>query len=208
MGGRVPSCTGPRASHGTRHDVPTLEPMTPPVATTSAPVLGLAQAAKACGVSESTIRRKRPELLAAGATQDSRGWRIPVPALIQLGLMDRTTAPDAPDSPPVAAQEAVTTPATQTPMEPLLEALREKLAAAEQRAAVAEAIAEERERIIAVQAQALRMLEAPKWTAPGTAQEVATPATGERAGDVTAAQPAPVQEQPNRLRRLLHRALR
>jgi hypothetical protein len=164
--------------------------MTPPLATTSAPVLGLAQAAKACGVSESTIRRKRPELLAAGATQDNRGWRIPIPALVELGLMDRLTAPDAPDSPPVAAQEPAMAPATQSPMEPLLEALREKLAAAEQRAAVAEAIAEERERIIAVQAQALRMLESSKSTAAVTVagkpteQEVATPAAEERAESV------------------------
>jgi hypothetical protein len=45
-----------------------------------------------------------------------------------------------------------------------LEALRTKLVEAEKRAAVAEAVAEERERIIAVQAQALRMLEAPKPT--------------------------------------------
>lgn len=182
--------------------------MNSPVATASAPVLGLAQAAKACGVSESTIRRKRPELLAAGAIQDNRGWRIPIPALVELGLMDRLTAPDAYDSPSVSAQEPITTPATQTPMEPLLEALRQKLAAAEQRAAVAEAIAEERERIIAVQAQALRMLEAPKSTVPATGQALME----ERASGAPAAQPPPVkdrpQEQPNRLRRLLHRALR
>jgi septal ring factor EnvC (AmiA/AmiB activator) len=43
-----------------------------------------------------------------------------------------------------------------------LDALRVKLAEAEQRAAVAEAIATERERIIQTQAMALRMLEASK----------------------------------------------
>ncbi|WP_456510314.1 hypothetical protein [Arthrobacter sp. TE12231] len=47
-------------------------------------------------------------------------------------------------------------------MEPLLEALREKLVEAEKRAAVAEAVAAERQRIIAAQEQTLRMLEAPK----------------------------------------------
>lgn len=156
----------------------------------TAPALGLAEAAKACGVSESTIRRKRPELLAAGARQTAKGWSIPVPALIELGLMARTSAPDAvasPDSPPQPRLEALTAPSTQTPTEPLLEALRARLAAAEQRAAVAEAIAEERERIIAVQAQALRMLEAlpvvPKGEpvmTPSTAQEraVSSPAGG------------------------------
>ncbi|BAS18719.1 hypothetical protein AHiyo8_pII70330 (plasmid) [Arthrobacter sp. Hiyo8] len=43
-----------------------------------------------------------------------------------------------------------------------MEALKADLAEAEKRAAVAEAVAAERERIIAAQAQALRMLEAPK----------------------------------------------
>ncbi|MGO4238612.1 hypothetical protein AB4Y79_21385 [Pseudarthrobacter sp. YAF2] len=100
--------------------------------------------------------------------------------------MDRTTAPDAPDSPPVAAQEPVTTPATQSPMEPLLEALRAKLAEAEKRAAVAEAIAQERERIIEAQARTLRMLEAPREAtreqpapAPAPAQEPPTAAPGQ-----------------------------
>jgi hypothetical protein len=154
--------------------------MTPPVGTSTAPVLGLAEAAKACGVSESTIRRKRPELMAAGAVQDNRGWRIPIPALVELGLMDRTTAPDTPNSPPVPAQEPVTTPATQTPVAPLLEALRAQLADAEKRAAVAEAIAAERERIIEAQAFALRMLEPPR----------------EAVREQPAPTPAPAQQQP------------
>ena len=61
---------------------------TPPA---GVPTLGLAEAAKACGVSVSTLRRKRPELAAHGAAQTATGWRIPVTALIALGLMDRTT---------------------------------------------------------------------------------------------------------------------
>lgn len=160
--------------------------MTPPAGTSTAPALGLAEAAKACGVSESTLRRRRPEMLAAGATQTSKGWSIPVPVLVELGLMDRTTAPDARHSPPQPHQEALTAPATQSPTEPLLEALREKLAAAEQRAAVAEAIADERERIIAVQAQALRMLEAPAAALQEAPRE--QPATA----------PEPAREQPKR----------
>ena len=70
-------------SESTLHGV-----MTPPV---GGPTLGLAEAAKACGVSVSTLRRKRPELVAHGAAQTAKGWRIPVTALIALGLMDRTT---------------------------------------------------------------------------------------------------------------------
>lgn len=159
--------------HGSRHGSPYAEGMTPPLGTSTAPVLGLAEAAKACGVSESTLRRRRPDLLAAGATQTSKGWRIPIPALVELGLMPRVTAPDSPQQP---RQEAVTAPATQSPTEPLLEALRAKLADAEKRAAVAEAIAQERERIIEAQALALRML----TPGPTTPQE----------------QPAPAPEQP------------
>ncbi len=56
-----------------------------------------------------------------------------------------------------------------------MEALREALRAAEQRAAVAEARAEERERIISAQAQALRILEAPQTEqTPGTDTSTAT----------------------------------
>lgn len=144
--------------------------MTPPVETLSGtPVLSLAEAAKACGVSLSTLRRKRPELKELGAAETAKGWQIPVTALITLGLMDRVTAPlhEASIFPTV---KGVMTPPVETPVgAPLeeLEALRKeqaellaKLADAEKRAAVAEAVAGERERIIQTQASALRMLEA------------------------------------------------
>lgn len=109
------------------------------------PKLTLAGAAKATGISESTLRRKRPELIEAGAKQTKQGWQIPVTALISLGLMPNTTA--APDPVPMVAPDVV-------------EELRAKLADAEQRAAVAEARAEERERLISAQAATLRILEA------------------------------------------------
>jgi hypothetical protein len=83
--------------------------------------------------------------------------------------MDRVTAP-LHDTPTVPAVKGVMTPPVETPFDaPLaeLEALRKeqaellsKLADAEKRAAVAEAVAGERERIIQTQASALRMLEA------------------------------------------------
>lgn len=138
--------------------------MTPP---SGGPTLGLAEAAKACGVSVSTLRRKRPELEANGAAQTAKGWRIPVTALIALGLMDRTTDTrhesqrdsqrDSPMTPaPTASADALTA---------QLDALRTALADAERRAAVAEAVATERERMIQTQATALRMLEASKTPA-------------------------------------------
>jgi hypothetical protein len=135
--------------------------MTPPV---GVPTLGLAEAAKACGVSVSTLRRKRPELAANGAAQTANGWRIPVTALIALGLMDRTT-----DARHDSQHDTPMTPTTTPPSDALtaqLDALRAALADAEQRAAVAEAVAAERERMIQTQAMALRMLEASK--APAT----------------------------------------
>jgi hypothetical protein len=137
---------------------------TPPLV--GGPVLGLAAAAKACGVSVSTIRRKREDLEELGAVATPSGWRIPIAALVGSGLMPPTTQPPAHDSPvrpPVGGGDA--------PSETLreeLETLRSRLAAAEQRAAVAEAIAAERERLIESQAMALRMLEAPVTATPTT----------------------------------------
>jgi hypothetical protein len=134
---------------------------TPPA---GGPTLGLAEAAKACGVSVSTLRRKRPELEANGAAQTAKGWRIPVTTLIALGLMDRTT-----DTRHDSQHDTPMTPTTTPPSDALiaqLDALRAALADAEQRAAVAEAVAAERERMIQTQAMALRMLEASK--APAT----------------------------------------
>lgn len=149
----------------------------------TAPTLGLAAAAKACGVSESTLRRKRTDLLELGAVQGAKGWQIPIPALIQLGLMENSTPPtvEAPERAPEKRVEAFTLPLYETPSHEV-ETLKKKLAEAEQRAAVAEAIAEERERIIRVQEQALRMLEAAPVTAPAPRQEERPAPVPEQAG--------------------------
>lgn len=137
--------------------------MTP---TGGGPTLGLAEAAKACGISVSTLRRKRPELEANGAVQTARGWRIPVTALIALGLMDRTT-----DARHEGRHDSPVMPTMTPPDDALiaqLDALRTALADAERRAAVAEAVAVERERTIQTQAMALRMLESSKAPASDT----------------------------------------
>jgi hypothetical protein len=138
------------------------------------PTLGLAEAAKACGISVSTLRRKRPELAAHGAAQTANGWRIPVTALIALGLMDRTT-----DTRHETRHDTPMTPTTTAPTDALtaqLDALRTALADAERRAAVAEAVAVERERTIQTQAMALRMLEASKAPATPTPMAPTEPA--------------------------------
>ena len=153
----------------------------PPV---GGPVLGLAAAAKACGVSVSTLRRRREDLEKLGAVATPSGWRIPIAALVGSGLMPPTTQPpthDGPMPPLIGGSDA--------PSDTLreeLETLRVQLAAAEQRAAVAEAIAAERERLIESQAMALRMLEAPRATTPESAP----------AARVEPVEPMPGQLQP------------
>lgn len=172
----------------------------------------------------STLRRKRPQLKELGAAETAKGWQIPVTALITLGLMDRVTAPPQ-ATPTTSTVKGVTTPPIDAPndapseeLEALRAAqaeLREKLADAEKRAAVAEARAEERERVIQTQASALRMLEA---SAPAQRSgvehrekevnlenviEFTTPTTA------PPATPGPTSEKPTRgwspLRRLLNR---
>lgn len=175
-----------------------------------APTLGLAKAAEACGKSVSTIRRRREELLREGATITEKGWQIPIPALVSLGLMDSKTAP--PDTAPAVGMEPATVShADGVGVQALAEVaeLRQLLVAAEARAQVAEAIAVERERIIEVQAQALRMLE------PGSSDTSGNPAKGspDRLPDTPTGTPseasidtppiAPVRSSKGRLRRLL-----
>lgn len=120
------------------------------------PTMGLAEAARECGISESTLRRRKASLVAAGATVSAKGWAIPIPALVSLGLLGATTPPPA-GSVPAATVSPADGPHDATLVE--LDSLRARLADAERRAAVAEAIAGERERIIQAQAATLRMLE-------------------------------------------------
>lgn len=160
--------------------------------------MGLAEAAKACGVSVSTLRRKRTDLEAHGAAQTATGWHIPITALIALGLMERVTPPPAPDTP----HDGVTGE---------LEALRAKLAAAEQRAAIAEAVAAERERMIQTQAMALRMLEATKAPAPavpGAAAPALTEGTATAPPTPDTTKDRPSEPAPLRLWRRLSGARR
>lgn len=61
---------------------------------TSEPVLSLAEAARACGVSVSTVRRRLTRLTEHGATRHATSWRIPISALVAEGMMPRVTPPD------------------------------------------------------------------------------------------------------------------
>lgn len=138
----------------------------------TSPSIGLAEAARVCGVSESTIRRRRRELVELGASRGPQGWQIPIPALVTLGLMDRKTPTELVKSKDVT-QEKPREHFPEPQVSAEIEALKSALVAAELRASVAEATAAERERIIQVQAVALRMLEAPKGTSKKAEPETA-----------------------------------
>ncbi|MFF6888579.1 helix-turn-helix transcriptional regulator [Streptomyces sp. NPDC012421] len=73
----------------------------------SRPLLTQREAAAACGVSRSTIRRRREAGDLAGCVQDEeRGWLIPVEALLAAGFRLNAPAPAADAATPAA--EAVT----------------------------------------------------------------------------------------------------
>lgn len=112
----------------------------------SPPELSFKQAVEASGVSASTLRRRRDDLVKHGARFDGRTWRIPITALIAIGVMTPTTKPDDThhDSPHDSPSEDLKT--------QLQDALR--------RAELAEAIAAERLRVIEAQNTALKLLEA------------------------------------------------
>lgn len=138
------------------------------------PALGLKEASKVATVSLSTLRRRKDELIAAGATVNDDGWQIPISALVSLGLMDRVTSPETgqieadtvSDTPPNGSPKPSDTrdiSAVVAEVEKIRERLAEaehRAAEAERRAAVAEAVAVERDRLIEHQERALRMLEA------------------------------------------------
>lgn len=131
--------------------------------------LSLKQAAEVAGVSVATMRRKRLQLQAVGAVCEPDGWHVSTAHLAAVGLLDRVTA----------EQQGVSTMAPPLiPPQGEIEALRGRLAEAEKRAAIAEAVAAERLVTIEAQRQALRLLEA----APQTQEPV--PVVSEEDGEL------------------------
>lgn len=124
----------------------------------SEPTLTLAEAAKACGVSVSTMRRRRDDLERFGASRHGGSWQIPISALIALGLMPRTSPPDASPDTPAKAGDA----SRERSLMEEIDRLKTALAEAEKRAAVAEAEARERLNTIEAHRLTLRMIEGPK----------------------------------------------
>lgn len=156
--------------------------VTPVTATSDAPpVKGftLKEAAEHVGVSISTMRRRRPDLLRFGAAVTEDGiWSIPITTLEAAGLIE-TTRPNESEKPQEEPVEAPGT-ALQTPQESpegealadALERIRElelelleerhraelaevRLAAAEQRATAAEILAADRAETLKVERRML-----------------------------------------------------
>ena len=112
-------------------------------------------AAKLTGFSVPTIRKRLPELQRAGAVMAGDSWAIPLSALHAVGLMAKVESPQVETIP-----GQVTGQTLQVETRQEIERLRGALSAAEQRAAVAEAVAEERLKALERADRALLMLEA------------------------------------------------
>lgn len=151
--------------------------------TTRGPVLTLKEAARIeGGASLSTLRRRLSELEKLGAVRTDQGWRIPIAALHQLGLIPGTT-------PPQGVMAPSTTPGDETPVEtPEIERLRREVADLRRRAEVAEARAEERGQALTDVRLAFRALEAGSST-NGTSEGSVAPA------------PTPPADRPKKRRR-------
>jgi hypothetical protein len=137
-----------------------LAPLLTPPGTPLAPSVGLKEAARVCGVSVATVRRRKDSLIAHGATTAEDGWMIPIPALVAVGLLDRTSPPD---TLPRVGQ----VPTAISPDDAALASLRDELATerlarvtAEHRAALAEAVMESQSKNLEDVRRALRALTA------------------------------------------------
>jgi hypothetical protein len=118
---------------------------------TTEPVFSINAAAKLTGYSLPTVRKRLPSLIEHGAKQVEGKWKIPLSALHGAGLMMRVTSNDDSQDSGNGLHSATTSD---------IETLRARLAEAEQRAAVAEALADERQRALDRADLAMRMLEA------------------------------------------------
>lgn len=135
----------------------------------SGPVVGLAKAAELCGVSVATIRRRREILVSLGAIPSSKGWEIPISALITSGLMPNVTPSEGvsqviPSATPVTSDGTPTVSPSATPVSELedkVDALEKALIETRQRLEISEAVMAEKERVIQAQALALALIEGP-----------------------------------------------
>ncbi len=147
----------------------------PPGAAPTRPTFTITDAATACSVSRKTITRKLPELAGHGAAKDEDGvWRIPVEALLAVGLHPGRSLPSVL---PTGARPVAPPPAPVTPVgQDTVTIARDRWDDVRLRLARAEAEAAERGLALADARLALRALTAGPLRAPDP--QVPTPAAG------------------------------
>ncbi len=149
--------------------MPSIDLTQPPA--TSRPTFTITDAASACAVSRKTITRKLGDLAGHGASKDEDGiWRIPVEALLAVGLHPGRSVPQDARPPAVApmivappAASAATAPpavARSAPEPDMVSVTRERWDDLRLRLARAEAEASERAAALADARLALRALTA------------------------------------------------
>lgn len=165
-------------------------------------VFTMREAADVAGVSVSTLRRRRADLVSAGAVIEASGWQVPITALIAAGLVPGegnyppriqgpAVAPEAPSVHLAPEQEVAV-----QQLQNQVHELTEQVAEWRRRAEVAEARAEERGRSLEslrmaneTERMALRMLTGRSTQPPSDAP----PATATPEHPV-ASEPAPRSE--------------
>lgn len=134
--------------------------------------LNVTQAARECNVSRNTVYRRKEQLMEHGAQQTEHGLRIPYNALIAVGLAPRTSPPDTAverseteHGTPHGTPQSVAQRSDVTALEQRVKELEEELRTAQEdyrrvdsARAVAEARAEERNRVIESQERAIRLI--------------------------------------------------
>lgn len=136
------------------------------------PGYGLAEAARICGVSKPTVRRRKAALVRAGAVADETGWVIPPRALVAVGLLEGVPEAPVPSSRSLSpvTRLPVAVPATpadtpagtgDVPGAARVAELEAEVAVLRERLAAAEARAEERDRCLRTLETALAGLAGP-----------------------------------------------
>lgn len=157
----------------------------------------ITDAATACAVSRKTITRKLPELALSGAAKDDDGiWRIPVEALLAVGLHPGRSLPEDPRQSAERSEVAAGPAERVQPGPDMVTISRERWDDVRIRLARAEAEAAERGLALADARLALRALTAGPSAAHSALEQPAVAAGLQAAngGYVPVAPPAPVRK--------------
>lgn len=182
---------GPHVIDLTTDPVDAKGPEVDEVQAAARPTFTITDAATSCSVSRKTITRKLPELANHGAAKDDDGvWRIPVEALLAVGLHPGRSLPEAV---PVAGRPAPAAPIpTRNPEQDTVTISRDRWDDVRIRLARAEAEAAERALALADARLALRALTA----GPAVGERVAGRGIGQDLGAPSGAPGSPASPNP------------